>query len=399
MTTLPPITPALMPTARRAELAFSHGEGAYLYGNDGKKYLDFLAGIAVCSLGHAHPHLVKELQDQATKVWHTSNLFRIPLQEKLADRLTKAANMDMAFFCNSGAEAVEAGFKLIRKYFDDMGKPEKYRVISVNQAFHGRTLATVSATGQEKYLKPFEPKVDGFDQVAWGNLNEMRAAIRPDTAAIIIEPIQGEGGIRKAPAEYLQALRKICDEFDLLLFFDEVQCGVGRSGSFCSHTHSGVEPDLIAVAKGLGGGFPIGALLAKKHAGEHLSPGSHGTTFGGSPLATRVANAVLDIMLAPGFLDNVKKRGIYFRDRLNQLKQKYPAIIDDVRGEGLICGAKLKIPNTDLVPILRQHQLLCTVGGDNVIRLLPPLIVTEKEIDEAISIIDQSCAAYKPAAA
>lgn len=392
-----PVTPALMPLARRANLAFTHGKGAYLYGYDGKRYLDFLAGIAVCSLGHAHPHLVETIKKQAEKLWHCSNHFRIPEQERLAERLVERTGMECAFFCNSGAEANEAGFKLIRKYFDDSGKPERFRVISVEQAFHGRTLAALSATGQEKYLKGFYPKVDGFDQVAYGNLNEMRAAITPETAAIIIEPVQGEGGLRIASDEYLRDLRNICDEFGLLLFFDQVQCGVGRSGKFCSNQWSGVKPDIMTFAKGLGGGFPIGVCLSTKHAALGMTGGVHGTTFGGNPLACAVANAVLDIMFEPGFFENVEKTGNYLRAELQKIAAEFPHIIVEPRGRGLLTGFQAKAPNTDIVPQFRNNLLLSTVGGDNCIRLVPPLIIGQAEVDEAVAIIRKTCKEFKAA--
>ena len=388
-----PVTPALMPLARRANLAFSHGEGAYLYGLDGKRYLDFLAGIAVCSLGHAHPHLVATLREQAGKLWHCSNNFRIPPQEILAERLTGLTGMDCAFFCNSGAEANEDGIKMIRKYFDDSGHPDKYRIISVTQAFHGRSLATVSATGQEKYLKGFAPKVDGFDQVEWGNLDAMAQAIGPTTAAILIEPVQGEGGLRVASDDYLRGLRALCDRHDLLLMFDQVQCGVGRTGKFGSHEWSGVQPDIITFAKGLGGGIPIGVCLATKRAALGMTQGAHGSTFGGNPLVCAVANAVLDVVTADGFLANVIAAGAALQSGLAQLSQRFPQLIKIIpgRGRGLLTGFQCGVPNTDFVPHLRQHGLLCTVAGDNMIRLVPPLIVTPRHVAEAIDIIAQAC--------
>ncbi len=392
-----PVTDALMPTARRANLAFSHGAGAYLYGLDGRKYLDFLSGIAVTSLGHAHPHLVRTIQDQAGKLWHCSNLFRIPEQERLAERLTKAMNMDQAFFCNSGAEANEAAFKLIRKYFDDNGKPERFRVITFENAFHGRTLATLTATGQEKYLQGFYPKIDGFDQVAYGNLNALRAAITKETAAVMIEPIQGEGGIRAANPEFLQGIRKACDEFGLLLLYDQVQCGVGRSGYFCSHHGTGAEPDIITIAKGIAGGFPIGACLAKKHVSKSFTPGSHGTTFGGNPLGCAVANAVLDVVLADGFLDNVRQIGDYMLAGLRKIASQYPDVISEARGRGLILGMKCVVPNAEMMQKLRENGLLTNIGGDNVIRLLPPLIIGKAESDEALRIIESVCENWKSA--
>ncbi len=394
-----PVTDALMPLARRANLAFTHGTGVYLHGYDGKKYLDFLAGIAVCSLGHCHPHLVKTMRDQAEKLWHCSNHFRIPEQERLAERLTAATGMEQAYFCNSGAEANESAFKLTRKYFDDIGQPERYRVITFDQAFHGRTLAALTATGQDKYLKGFYPKVDGFDKVAYGNMNELRAAITPETAAIMIEPVQGEGGLRAASDEFLRDLRKTCDEFGLLLIFDQVQCGVGRTGKFCSHEWSGVKPDVLTFAKGLAGGFPIGVCLSTKRAATGMTPGSHGTTFGGNPMGCSIANAVLDIMLAPGFFDNVHQMGLRLKSGLGDLAKKYADVMVEPRGRGLLAGFQLRadIVNTDFVPLLRANGLLTTVAGDNCIRLVPPLIVNAEHIDEALSIIEKTCREYKRA--
>ena len=293
--------PALMPTYARADLAFERGSGAYLYSADGRRYLDFASGIAVTGLGHAHPHLVKALSEQAEKLWHTSNIFRIPGQERLAKRLVDATFADTVFFANSGAEAIECGLKMIRKYHDETGNPERFRVITCSGAFHGRTLATISAAGQEKHLNGFLPEVDGFDHVAFGNLNELRAAIGPETAVVLIEPVQGEGGMRVASVEYLKALRQVCDEYGLLLFFDEVQCGMGRTGKLFAYEWTEAAPDVMAVAKALGGGFPVSACLASERAAVGMTQGTHGSTFGGNPLAMAVGNAVLDVMLAPGF--------------------------------------------------------------------------------------------------
>jgi acetylornithine/N-succinyldiaminopimelate aminotransferase len=395
-----PVTSALMPLARRANLAFSHGEGVYLYGLDGKKYLDFLAGIAVCSLGHCHPYLVETLRTQAGKLWHCSNHFRIPEQERLAERLTRLTGMDMAYFCNSGAEANEAAFKLVRKYFDDSSQPERYRIISVEQAFHGRTMAALAATGQEKYLKGFYPKVDGFDQVAYGDLAAMEQAIGPTTAAIIIEPVQGEGGLRVASDEYLLGLRALCDRHGLLLLFDQVQCGIGRTGKFCSHSWcGGVKPDVITFAKGLGGGIPIGVCLSTKQAALGMTAGVHGTTFGGNPLVCAVANAVLDILATDEFLQNVQNCGTRFGDGLKQLAAEFPDIIVEHRGRGLLTGIQCKITNTDFVPVLREHGLLSTQGGDNCLRLVPPLIVKPAEIDLALEKIRTAAHSWRERAA
>ncbi|MGH6933992.1 MAG: aspartate aminotransferase family protein [Dongiaceae bacterium] len=391
--------PAVMQTYQRSDLAFERGEGAYLYATDGRRYLDFASGIAVTALGHCHPHLVATLREQAGKLWHASNLYQIPDQQRLAERLVGASFADSVFFTNSGAEAVECGLKLSRKYHDESGHPERYRVITVEGAFHGRTLATIAAGGQQKHLKGFDPIVDGFDQVAFGNLNELRAAITGETAAILIEPVQGEGGMRPAGAEYLRALRVIADEYGLLLFFDEVQCGMGRTGRLFAHQWAGVEPDILATAKGIGGGFPMGACLAKGKVAVALTAGSHGSTFGGGPLAMAVGNAVLDIMLADGFLANVERMGGLLRHRLEALVKRYPGVFAALRGMGLILGLKCVVANTDMVNRLREEGLLTVGAGDNVVRILPPLIVEERHINEALAILEKVGAAWPSAAA
>jgi acetylornithine/N-succinyldiaminopimelate aminotransferase len=387
-----------MPTYQRAEIAFERGEGAYLFATDGRRYLDFASGIAVTGLGHSHPHLVAALTEQAKKVWHLSNLYQIPGQQRLAERLVAASFADSVFFCNSGAEAIECGLKMTRKYHDGNGTPERYRVITVEGAFHGRTLATIAAGGQEKHLKGFDPIVDGFDKVAFGNMNELRAAITGETAAILIEPVQGEGGMRPASAEYLRALRSVADEFGLLLFCDEVQSGMGRTGKLFAHEWAGIEPDIVATAKGIGGGFPMGACLAKEKVANALVAGSHGSTFGGGPLAVACGNAVLDILLADGFLANVERMGRLLRARLEALVKRHPAILVDVRGMGLMLGIKCAVPNTDMVNRLREAGLLTVGAGDNAVRVLPPLIVEESHVEEAVAILDKVCAAW-PAAA
>jgi acetylornithine/N-succinyldiaminopimelate aminotransferase len=392
------VIPAVMPTYQRAEIAFERGEGAYLFATDGRRYLDFASGIAVTGLGHSHPHLVAALTEQAKKVWHLSNLYQIPGQQRLAERLVSASFADSVFFCNSGAEAIECGLKMTRKYHDGTGTPERYRVITVEGAFHGRTLATIAAGGQEKHLKGFDPIVDGFDKVAFGNMNELRAAITGETAAILIEPVQGEGGMRPASAEYLRALRSVADEFGLLLFCDEVQSGMGRTGKLFAHEWAGIEPDIVATAKGIGGGFPMGACLAKEKVANALVAGSHGSTFGGGPLAVACGNAVLDILLADGFLANVERMGRLLRARLEALVKRHPAILVDVRGMGLMLGLKCAVPNTDMVNRLREAGLLTVGAGDNAVRVLPPLIVEESHVEEALAILDKVCAAW-PAAA
>jgi acetylornithine/N-succinyldiaminopimelate aminotransferase len=383
--------PASMPTYARADVAFDHGEGVYLHASDGRRFLDFGAGIAVTALGHCHPHLVAALREQAGKLWHCSNLYRIPGQERLAQRLVDASFADSVFFANSGAEAIECGLKMARKYFDETGDPGRYRVITCAGAFHGRTLATIAAGGQEKHLKGFDPVVDGFDQVAFGNLNEMGAAITSETAAILVEPVQGEGGIRPATPEYLKGLRAIADEFGVLLFFDEVQCGMGRTGKLFAHEWAGVTPDILATAKGLGGGFPVGACLAVEKAAKALTAGSHATTFGGNPLAMAVGNAVLDVILEKGFLDRVDKVAGHLWTRLEDLVAAHPGVVSEVRGAGLMVGLKCVCENTALVARLMENGLLAVPAGDNVVRFVPPLIIGEQDVDDAAAIIDQSC--------
>lgn len=390
---------SLMQTYARSELAFERGEGAYLFTADGRRFLDFASGIAVTALGHSHPHLVKALTDQAQKLWHTSNLYQVPGQTRLGERLTGATFADQAFFANSGAEAIECGLKLIRKYQDDFGDPARYRVIAFEGSFHGRTLSTLAAAGNEKYLKGYAPNVDGFDHCAFNNLNEVRAAIGPETAAIMIEPVQGEGGMRAADIEFLQGLRKVCDEFGLLLMFDEVQSGVGRTGKFFAHEWAGVTPDIVATAKGIGGGFPMGVCLATNKVAAAFGPGSHGTTFGGNPLAMAVGNAVLDIILADGFLDNVNKVSAHLDARIDELLRRFPDTFDGKRGKGLMRGLKCAggVVNTEMVERLRGVGLLTVGAADNTIRLLPPLIVTNAEIDSAIDMLATVAAQAKAA--
>jgi len=387
-----PVTTALMPNYSRYDVAFERGDGAYLYAEDGRRYLDFGGGIAVAALGHAHPHLVAALTEQAGRLWHCSNLYRIPAQERLAERLVRASFADTAFFCNSGAEALECGLKLIRKYHDTTGAPNRYRVITCGGAFHGRTLATIAAGGSPKHLAGFDPVVEGFDHVSFGNLNELRAAITDETAAVLVEPIQGEGGINAASADYLRGLRAVADEFGLLLFFDEVQCGLGRTGRLFAHEWAGVAPDLMALAKGLGGGFPIGACLARGEAARVLTPGSHGTTFGGNPLAMAVANAVLDVVLADDFLPHVRHVAGVLRARLDDLVRAHPTVVAETRGMGLMLGLKCVCEAPALIAALLEDGLLTVPAADNVVRLLPPLIIDETHVDEAMAILDHACA-------
>ena len=381
-----------MPTYARSDIAFERGEGAYLYAADGRRYLDFSSGIAVTALGHSHPHLVEALKAQAEKLWHVANLYQIPEQQRLAERLVANSFADTVFFNNAGAEAIECGIKMVRKYQHETGHPERYRMICCEGAFHGRTLATIAAGGQEKHLAGFGPPMDGFDHVPFGNLNALRAAVTAETAGILIEPIQGESGIRAADPDYLRGLRAAADEFGLLLFFDEVQCGMGRTGKLFAHQWSGVTPDVLATAKALGGGFPVAACLATENAAQGMGVGSHGSTFGGNPLAMAVANAVLDVMLADGFLDNVVAMGEALARGLETLVAAHPGIAEEVRGSGLLRGIKLAGDSREMVSTLRDNGLLTVAAGDNVIRMLPPLIVEQAQIDEAMAIIDRSFA-------
>jgi acetylornithine/N-succinyldiaminopimelate aminotransferase len=384
---------AVLPTYSRADIAFDRGEGASLYTESGERYLDFGAGVAVTALGHAHPHLVAALREQAGKLWHTSNLYNIPGQQRLAARLCAATFADKAFFCNSGAEALEGAIKTARKFQSHHGHPERYRVITFEGGFHGRTLATIAAGNQEKHLAGFGPKVEGFDQVPLGDLDATRAAIGPETAAILIEPVQGEGGVRHAGWAFLRALRELADEHGLLLILDEVQTGIGRTGKLFAHEWAGIEPDIMAIAKGLGGGFPVGAFLATDEAAAGMIAGSHGSTFGGNPLAMAVGNAVLDVVLDEAFLATVRHNALLLKQRLAELTDLHGAVIEEVRGEGLLVGLKCKVPNGKLIEALFHQNMLSIGAGDNVVRLLPPLIVSETEIAEACEKISAACTA------
>ena len=389
----------LLPTFARIDLSFERGEGPWLITPQGYRYLDFAAGIAVNSLGHAHPHLVEALKTQGEKLWHTSNLYHIPEGEKLAQRLTDNTFADTVFFTNSGAEAMECAIKMARKYHSANGHPERYRIITFEGAFHGRTLATIAAGGQAKYLEGFGPKVEGFDQVPFGDHAAIEAMIGPETAAILVEPVQGEGGVRPVPPQCLRGLRALCDSHGLLLIFDEVQAGVGRTGAFFAHQKSGVAPDIMAVAKGIGGGFPLGACLATTEAGKGMTAGVHGTTYGGNPLAMAVGNAVLDVVLAPGFLDHVDKMGLLLKQSLASVVDRHPTIIDSVRGEGLMIGLKARINNGELGAAMRDQHLLSVGAGDNVVRLLPPLIIDESHVASAIDRLEKACIALEQQAA
>lgn len=389
------MTSSILPTYARADVVFDKGEGVWLVARDGKRYLDLGSGIAVNALGHAHPRLVAALTEQAQKLWHVSNLFQVPQAEQLARRLVDASFADMVFFTNSGAEALEAAIKMARKYHADSGHPERYRIITFEGAFHGRTLATIAAGGQEKYLEGFGPKVEGFDKVPFGDREALAAAIGNETGAILIEPIQGEGGIRTVPTSDMRYLRQLADENGLLLILDEVQSGMGRTGRLFAYEASGIKPDIVAIAKGIGGGFPLGACLATHEASKGMTLGTHGTTFGGNPLATTVGNAVLDELLAPGFLESVRGKAGLVRQYLAQIQDSYPDVIEEIRGEGLMLGLKLKVPNTDFVKEALAHQLLVIAAGDNIVRLLPPLIISEEEIVEAMARLQQVATVFQ----
>ena len=398
MKPIPTISPVL-PTYARAKVSFERGVGMRVYTPEGVEYLDFGAGVAVTSCGHAHPHLVQALTEQAQKIWHTSNLYQMPGQERLAKRLIEQSFAETVFFTNSGAEALECSIKMARKFHAAHGHPEKYRLITFEGAFHGRTLATIAAGGQAKYLEGFGPKVEGFDQVPFGDHQALNAAIGPETAGILIEPVQGEGGVRPVPHQDLRLLRQLCDEHGLLLLYDEVQCGIGRTGKLFAYEWAGVAPDIMAIAKGIGGGFPLGACLATAKAAVGMVAGTHGSTFGGNPLATAVGNAVLDVVLAEGFLESVQQRALALKQKLAQLKDEHPAIIEDIRGVGLMMGIKCKVPNTEFQAAALDQHLLVIGAGDNVVRLLPPLIVTDADIADAVKRLEAVCVMFEAKAA
>lgn len=386
---------ALFGNYARSDLTFDHGEGVWLVTKDGRRFLDCGSGIAVNALGHSHPHLVKALQEQAAKLWHVSNLHQIPDGETFAQRLADATFADRVLFVNSGAEAMEAAIKCARRYHYDHGEPDRYQIVTFEGAFHGRTLGTIAAGGQAKYLEGFGPKAPGFDQVPAGDLEALKAVVGPQTAAIAIEPIQGEGGIREINFEFLRALRKLCDETGTLLIFDEIQTGVGRTGKLFAHQWSGVEPDLMAVAKGIGGGFPMGACLATEAAAGALAPGTHGTTFGGNPLAMAVGNAVLDVVLADGFLEEVQRKGLNFKQKLSGLVDSHPTVLGEVRGSGLMLGIRCVAPVGEFVAAAKAAGLLAVPAGDNVARVLPPLTITEEEIQIAVERLEEAAVAVE----
>jgi len=385
-----PVSPHVMPTYARVDLAFERGEGAWLYTASGERYLDFASGVAVNALGHAHPKLVAALTEQAHKLWHVSNLYRIPSAERLAERLCEASFADVAFFCNSGTEAIEGSIKLARKYQAVSGRPERFRIVTFEGAFHGRTLASLAATGNKKYLEGFGPPVEGFDQVPYGDLDAVKKAIGPETGAILIEPVMGEGGVRVVPHDFLRALRKLCDDRGLLLIFDEVQSGMGRTGKLFAYEHAGVTPDIMALAKALGGGFPVGAFLTTSEAAKGMTAGTHGSTFGGNPLAMAVANASMDVIADEDFLHEVQMKAARLKQKLAAVKDRYGSLIAEIRGEGLLIGLRMVPPASQMVGELRAEKMLCPTAGDNVVRLLPPLIISEEEIGEAVARIERA---------
>lgn len=381
----------LYPTYARYDVAFERGEGAWLFDADGRRYLDFATGIAVNALGHCHPKMVAAVKRQAERLWHVSNLYRIPEQERVAARLTENSFADAVFFCNSGAEAVEAGLKTVRRFHHEKGDSRRWRVVTVEGAFHGRTLAELAAGRQEKHLAGFGPPVDGFDQVPFADLEAMKRAVTDETAAILVEPVQGEGGVRPMPPGHLRALRGIADAAGALLFYDEVQTGMGRTGRLFAYQWDGVAPDVMAVAKGLAGGFPVGACLASATVAGAMTAGSHGSTFGGNPLAMAAAGAVLDVVLEDGFLDGARRVAGLLNQRLGAVAAAHPGIVEEVRGLGLLIGLKCAVPAGGLVDALRDDGLLTVPAADNVVRFLPPLVAGEDHVDEAARILDGVC--------
>ena len=385
---------SLVKNYNRKKISFFRGKGSYLYSDNGKKYLDFVQGIAVNSLGHSNPELIKTLKNQAQKVWHVSNAFIIPEGEKLAKKLAKKTFADYVMFQNSGAEATEAAIKCARRYFYSIGKPKKNRILCVKNSFHGRTIAAIHASGSKKMTEGFGPKVNGFDHFIFGDHKSFKKKITKNTAAIMIETIMGEGGIKVIPDWCLKEIRKICNKKKILLILDEVQCGIGRSGDFFAFERSKVKPDIVPIAKGIGGGFPIGAVLMNKKVASAMKPGTHGTTFGGNPLAMSIGNKVFDIISNKKFLKNVKIKSSYFNQKLNDLKIKYPKVIDEIRGRGFLIGIKLKIDQTKFIKKLMDNKLLTIRAAENVVRVLPPLNVSKKEINQAIKIFDKVCKTF-----
>ena len=387
---------ALLPNYARADLAFERGEGAWLWTVDGRRFLDFGSGIATASLGHGHPHLSKAISEQAAKVMHVSNLYRIPGAERLAQRLVDATFADSVFFCNSGAEANEGMIKMMRRAMFDAGKPERFRFIVFEGAFHGRTLATLAATGNARYLEGFGPVVEGFDQVPFNNMNAVRDKVGPATCGIIVEPIQGEGGVRPADMQFLRDLRAVCDEYGIILGMDEVQSGMGRTGKLFAHEWAGIVPDVMSAAKGIGGGFPLGAVLAKEQYAKALKPGTHGTTFGGNPLACAAGNAVMDVIMAPGFLEGVQRKGNKLRSEMDKIVREFPQVFEDARGMGLLQGMKCVLPQGEVQAACVAEGLMAITAGDNVLRLAPPLVVTDADIDEAVAMLRRAARRVLP---
>ena len=386
---------ALAKNYNRRKISFKKGKGSYLYSTNGKKYLDFVQGIAVNSLGHANPVLIKAISKQSKKVWHVSNAFIIPEGEKLAKKLTQKTFADSVIFQNSGSEATEAAIKIARRYFYSIGKPNKNRIICIKNSFHGRTIAAINASGSKKMTEGFGPKVPGFDHFEFGNHKKMKKLINKNTAAIMVETVMGEGGIKVIPGLCIKELRKICNKKGILLILDEVQCGIGRSGKFFAFENAKVKPDIVPIAKGIGGGFPIGAVLMSKKVAKAMTPGTHGSTFGGNPLAMSVGNAVIDQILKKGFLTNVKRLSDYFHYELNKIQKQFPNIIKEVRGVGYLIGLQLFFDQTKFIQQLMKHKLLTIRAAENVIRILPPLNVKKIEIDLALRIIKKVCYNYK----
>jgi len=386
---------AILNTYNRKKISFKRGKGSFLYATNGKKYLDFVQGIAVNCLGHANNYLNKAIHIQSKKVWHVSNVFTIPEQEKLAKRLKQKTFADYISFQNSGAEATEAAIKFARRYFFSKGQVNKNRILCIKNSFHGRTLATIFASGSKKMTEGFYPKVDGFDHFKFGDHKELEKSITKKTAAIMVETVMGEGGIKVIPDYCLKGLRKLCNKKNILLILDEVQCGIGRSGKFLAFEHAKIKPDIVPIAKGIGGGFPIGAVLVNKKVASGMKPGTHGSTFGGNPLAMSAGNAVLDVIFKKGFLNDVKKKGTYFQKELKKIQKKFPNIIKEVRGKGLLVGLVLHKDQTNFINKLIDHKFLTVKAAENVVRLLPPLNVTKTEINLALKIINNVCEKYK----
>jgi len=389
------VFPALLPTYNRTDVAFVRGKGSYLFAEDGKRYLYFGASIAVNAFGHANPRLVKALTDQAGKLWHTSNLYRVPGQESLSKKLVANTFADTCFFTNSGTEAIELAIKMARRYHFVSGHPERFHIITFEGAFHGRTYGAVNAGGNEKYLEGFGPRMPGFVQLAAGDLEAVKKAVGPETAAILIEPLQGEGGVRVMAPEFLKGLRKLCDDNGLLLIFDEIQTGLGRTGRFFAHDWLGFAPDIMTVAKALGGGFPVGAVLASAEAGKGMTVGTHGTTYGGNPLAMAVANEAIDMILEPGFLDHVGKTANYLQQQLGALVADHPDMFESVRGQGLMIGLKMKTPAAEFVAMARANGLIVLPAGDNVVRMLPPLTLSEADARTGIELLNKTASALE----